>query len=211
MKKNVLQFIGSFHQGGSERQAVQLTRLLCEDDRHKVFVAALNAEGVLRREVEEIGFTEIPEFKLTSFYDLNFFRQLRRCVRYLKKNKIEIIHTHDFYTNIFGMAAAKLAGVPVKIASKRETGGMRGKLQKVLEKQAFRMADAIVVNSRGSRKLFERGRHRAGKIECHLQRAGFEQAEAGNHRPAADLRKAGFADRRKYKIYNAGREPAAPG
>ena len=28
MQKNVLQLIGSFHQGGSERQAVQLCRIL---------------------------------------------------------------------------------------------------------------------------------------------------------------------------------------
>lgn len=152
MKKNVLQFIGSFHQGGSERQAVQLTRLLHEDGSCNVFMAALDGEGILRKEVEAIGFTDIPEFKLTSFYDLNFLKQLRRCAKYLRENKIDIVHTHDFYTNIFGIAAAKLARVPVKIASKRETGGMRSNLQKILEKQAFQQAKAIVVNAEAVRK-----------------------------------------------------------
>lgn len=147
MKKNVLQFIGSFHQGGSERQAVQLARLLSKDDRYKVFVASLNAEGVLRREVEELGVTDIPEFKLTSFYDLNFFRQLRRCAEYLRENKIEIVQTHDFYTNIFGAASSVLAGVRTRIAAKRETAGVRSSVQKALERQAFRRATAIVVNS----------------------------------------------------------------
>ncbi len=158
MKKNVLQLVGSFHQGGSERQAVQLTKLLRGDGTHNVFLAALNDEGVLREEVTKLGFTEIPEFRLSSFYDVNFLRQLRRCVKYLRENKIEIIQTHDFYTNVFGMLAARLAKVPLKIASKRETGGMRTSAQKKIEKQAFNQAGAIVVNSEAVKKyLSEEG------------------------------------------------------
>ncbi len=147
MKKNVLQLTGSFHQGGSERQAVQLTRLLSAEGTYNIFLASLNNDGILREEVEKLGFTEIPEFKLTSFYDLNFARQLRQCVQFLKQNKIEIIHTHDFYTNVFGISAALLARVPIKIASKRETGGMRSTLQKTIEKRIFKTADAITVNA----------------------------------------------------------------
>ena len=145
--KHVLQFIGSFHQGGSERQAVQLTRLLREDGTFNVSLATLDSSGVLRAEVEKMDFGEIPEFKLTSFYNLNFFKQLAKCAQFLRANKIEIIHTHDFYTNIFGMLAAQLASVPLAIASKRETGGMRSKWQKRIEKFAFRQANAIVANS----------------------------------------------------------------
>ena len=147
MRKSILQLTGSFNQGGSERQAVQLTRLLYENGTQNVFLAALNNEGILRGEAEKFGIMDIPEFRLTSFYDLNFLRQLRRCVRFLRENHIEIIQTHDFYTNIFGMLAARLARVPVKIASKRETGGMRTRWQNILENQAFSQADAIVVNA----------------------------------------------------------------
>ncbi len=126
---------------------MQLLKLLRRDGTYNIFLASLNNEGILRDEVEELGFTEIPEFKLTSFYDLNFVKKLQNCVRFLKKNKIEIIHTHDFYTNVFGIAAARLARVPLKIASKRETGGMRSKLQRRIEKRIFSIADAIVINS----------------------------------------------------------------
>jgi len=147
MKPNILQLIGSFHQGGSERQAVQLTRLLHEDQTYNVFIAALSDEGVLRGEIEDLGFTEIPEFKLNSFFDLNFIKQVRKCAKFIRENKIEIVQTHDFYTNIFGMSAAFLARVPVRIAAKRETGGMRGKAQIIIERQALRAANAIVANS----------------------------------------------------------------
>ncbi len=145
--KNVLQFIGSFHQGGSERQAVQLTRLLHETASVNVFAATLNKEGVLLDEIEKLDLPPIDEFKLTSFYNANFVKQLLKCAKFLRDNKIEIIHTHDFYTNIFGMLAAQIASVPLAIASKRETGGMRSKMQKRLEKFAFKQSNAIVVNS----------------------------------------------------------------
>lgn len=162
--KNVLQLIGSFHQGGSERQAVQLTRLLQEDGTHNIFAATLNKEGVLLGEIEKLGLPEIPEFKLTSFYNVNFIAQLKNCVRFIKKNNIQIVHTHDFYTNVFGITAARLAGVKLKIASKRETGGMRSPLQNNIEKYIFKMADKIVVNSEAVKKYLIENNISAEKI-----------------------------------------------
>ncbi len=164
MKKRVLQFIGSFHQGGSERQAVGLCRLLKRDETFEVEAVTLNNEGILRPEMDAIGLHEIPEFRLTSFFDLNFIHQVRKCARYLRARQIDIIHTHDFYTNVFGMTAASLAGVKVRVASKRETSGMRSRGQDVVEKLAFAQASAIVVNSESVRGyLHERG-IRASKL-----------------------------------------------
>lgn len=158
MKKNVLQLIGSFHQGGSERQAVQLSRLLREDNSVELKIATLNREGTLLEEAEMLGTGEIREFRLTSFYDLNFASQMRRFVGYLRNNRVDVVHTHDFYTNVFGMAAARLAGTGVRIASKRETGGMRSRSQDTVEGLAFKQAHRIVVNSASVRNyLTERG------------------------------------------------------
>lgn len=155
MKKRVLQFIGSFHQGGSERQAVALSQLLKREASFDVFAATLNSEGVLSLDMADAGFRDIPEFRLRSFYDLNFLRQVRRCATYLREQKIDIVHTHDFYSNVFGMAAATLAGVPVRIASKRETG-MRTRAQEIVEGIAFGRAHAIVSNSKAARDLLEK-------------------------------------------------------
>jgi len=147
VKKRVLQLIGSFHQGGSESQAVELARRLRDEGSFDVFAATLNGDGVLRSRMDDAGFNEIPEFPLTSFYNANFVRQTRRCADHLRGNKIDIVHTHDFYTNVFGMAAARLANVSVRISSKRETSGMRSRAQEFVEDLAFRQAHAIVVNS----------------------------------------------------------------
>src|SRR3954464_6195792 len=120
MKPAVLQLIDSFNQGGSEIQALQLTRLLSESGRFKVRLASPSPEGSLGPSIEDLDLGEIPSFPLTSFYNRNAVQQLRRFVQWLKTSKIAVLHTHDFYTNVFGMAAGKFARVPVRVASMRE-------------------------------------------------------------------------------------------
>jgi glycosyltransferase involved in cell wall biosynthesis len=161
---NVLQLVGSFQQGGSERQAVQLARLLAEDARCRVHLATLDSSGALRADAESLCDDEIPEFPLTSFYDANAARQLRRFARFLRERAIDVVHTHDFYTNVFGMAGATVARTPVRVASKRETTGMRTRAQKIVQRGAFALADAIVVNSEAVRRDLERGGTPAHKI-----------------------------------------------
>ena len=157
MRYNALQLIGSFHSGGSERQAVQLTRLLLEGGRCNVRVATFERDGALLPEINRLGFNDIPEYRLNSFYDLHAGRQVRRFAQYLKQHEIDVVHTHDFYTNIFGMAAAALARVPVRIASRRESA-VRPASQRVVERGAYRLAHAVVANCEEVRKqLIEEG------------------------------------------------------
>ncbi|MGH9957950.1 MAG: glycosyltransferase, partial [Pyrinomonadaceae bacterium] len=152
MKPAVLQLIDSFNQGGSERQALQLTRLLSGSGRFKVHLACLSGEGSLRATIEDLDLGEIPSFSLTSFYDQNALRQLRRFVRWLRSSRIDILHTHDFYTNIFGMAGGALGRLPVRVASMRETAGMRSASQKQVQRVAYSLAHQIVANSNAVRE-----------------------------------------------------------
>jgi len=150
--------VNSFEQGGTERQAVQLVRLLHEGQRYQMRLATLSNQGILRNEAERLGLGEIPEYPLTSFYDLNFLRQLRRCVRFLKANEIDVVHTHDFYTNIFGMTAAKLARIPARIASKRDTEGFSSPAKKRAERYAYRLAHSVITNADAiKRQLLKEG------------------------------------------------------
>ena len=77
MRPAVLHVVDSFNQGGTERQAVQLTRLLVESGRYQIHLACLNPQGPLRAEVEHLGLGEIAAYPLTSFRDLNAAVQLR--------------------------------------------------------------------------------------------------------------------------------------
>ena len=147
MKKAVLHLIGSFHQGGSERQAVQLARLMQESGRYEVHVACLDRSGVLLDEAERIGTDGIEEYPLTSFYNRNALKQLLRLSSFLQERDIAVVQTHDFYTNVFGMAAAALARVPARIAARRETAGFRSDLQKRFERGAYRLSHAVIANA----------------------------------------------------------------
>jgi glycosyltransferase involved in cell wall biosynthesis len=164
MKPNVLLFIDSFNQGGTERQVVQLARLLKESGRYQVHLACLKSEGVLRAEAERIGLGEIHEFRFKSFREREALRQVRRFARLLKEREIALVETHDFYTNIFGMTGAALARVPVRIASRRETDGFRTTAQKWTERRAFNLAHAIIANSEAVRRQLIRDGVRGEKI-----------------------------------------------
>jgi len=164
MKPNVLHIIDSFDQGGTERQAIQLVRLLQASGRYRIHLACLQDRGALRDEAERLGLGEIAEYRLNSFYDRNFLRQLRRCVRFLKEHEIDVVQTHDFYTNIFGMTAACLARVPARIASKRETEGFRNPLQKRAERYAFALAHSVITNAKAVRNQLAKEGVRAEKL-----------------------------------------------
>jgi glycosyltransferase involved in cell wall biosynthesis len=151
LKRKVLQLVSSFNQGGSERQAVQLARLLKESGRYEVRLACLDLSGVLLSEAQGLGLGEIPEYRLTSFYDRNMVTQLRRFAAFLRDEGIDALHTHDFYTNVFGMTAGAIARVPVRVASRRETTGWRTEKQKFVERLAYRLAHKIVANAEAVR------------------------------------------------------------
>ena len=185
MKPNVLLFIDSFEQGGTERQVVQLARLLSESGRYQIHLACLSGEGVLRAEVERLGFTDIPEFPLTSFYDRNMLAQLRRCAAFIRERAIDIVETHDFYTNIFGMFSAALARSPqARIASRRETDGTKSRQQKWVQQRAFALADAIVANAEAVRQELIRDGVTPAKIQTIYN--GMDTARVA---PRPDLRR----------------------
>ncbi|MEP6741913.1 MAG: glycosyltransferase [bacterium] len=164
MKPVVLQLIDSFEQGGSERQALQLTQLLHDSGHFSLRLASLSPEGPLRNDVDGVGLGEISSYPLNSFYDFHACNQLRRLVRYLRFSKVHILHTHDFYTNVFGMIAGALARVPVRIASRRETSGMRSRVQHKAQIFAYMLAHQVIANSEAVREQLIVEGVRADKI-----------------------------------------------
>ena len=151
-RPDVLHLIETFHQGGSERQAVQLVRLLHTTGRFSLHVACLRDEGVLRRDLDGLGLPPIEAFPLVSFQHPTTAVRLATFAALLRRRGIALLHTHDFYTDIFGMAAGLLAGVPVRIASRRESDPGRTKAQRFVERRAFDCAHGVVVNAEASRR-----------------------------------------------------------
>ena len=125
---------------------MQLVKSLQSIGRYRILMACLNSDGPLRRDLDCLDLGEIPEYKLTAFYNFRSLRQVRRFTSHLKKQRIGILHTHDFYTNVFGMCAAAMARVPVRIAARRESSTMRSSGRRALERISYRAATRVLAN-----------------------------------------------------------------
>jgi glycosyltransferase involved in cell wall biosynthesis len=148
-RPRVLHLITSFEIGGTERQAVELLKRL-DGERYDVRLAVLRNEGPFYSEIEA-RFPDVPEFPLTSFYDANAVKQLARLRRLMRREKIDILHAHDFYSSFIGGAAARLCGVRV-IASQRHLKLSDRRAHKWGTRLIHRLANRILVNSEAIRE-----------------------------------------------------------
>ena len=189
MRPQVLHLVSSFRTGGSERQAVQLVRLLKESGRYDVHLACLDSSGELCDDAERLELPEIPEYRLNSFYDLNMIRQLRRFARLVTERRVDVVQTHDFYSNIFGMIGATLARVPARIAARRETLGWRSAAQKRVERMAYRLAHAVVANAEAVKRQLVGEGVKAQKVEVVYNGLDLDRVR----RPAEQTREGALA------------------
>jgi glycosyltransferase involved in cell wall biosynthesis len=141
----LLKFVSLWGVGGTERQVVNLGMTL-DPSGFDVRFACLRRWGEFLNEIEA---RRIPlaEYQIRSFYHYNALIAQRRFLRDLKRNRIQIVHAYNFYANVFAVPVAKLAGVPVVIASIRDMGVYLTPRQKWVQKLVCRWADAILVNA----------------------------------------------------------------
>jgi glycosyltransferase involved in cell wall biosynthesis len=183
MKRNVLYFIYGLGEGGAEHQMLQLAKRMKDSGNYRVHIACLLRSGDLLNEAEQLVGEEVPGFPITSFYNRTMLVQLRRFAKYLRENEIEIVHTQDFYSNIFGMIGATLAGVPARVAFKGETDFSRSSRQRFAERCAFRLAHAVIANAEAVRSRMIREGVAAKKLVTiyngiDLQRATPSEGQA---------------------------------
>jgi glycosyltransferase involved in cell wall biosynthesis len=60
---------------------------------------------------------------------------------------VQIVHAYSFYGNVFATPPAKLAGVPVVIASIRDLGAYLTPKQATVQRYVCRLADCVLVNA----------------------------------------------------------------
>ncbi len=147
-RPRILHLIYSFEGGGTERQAVELLKRI-DPTRYDVKIAALRRRGPLYREIED-RFPAIPEFPLSSFYNANAIRQLKRFCALLTAERIDIIHTHEFYSGMIGVVAGRLTGTRV-IVSQRNLRLSDRLVHKWGQRFIIRLAHRVLVNAEAIR------------------------------------------------------------
>lgn len=132
----------NFETGGSERQFALLAQTLCSEQ-FQLHTGCIWRHGPLAD-----GFGDVPEFPMGgSLFGWASLRARLRLSRHLRRNRVQIAHAFDFYTNLTLIPAARLAGVPVVIGSHRQLGDLMTPAQFRAQAEAFRWCHAVVCNS----------------------------------------------------------------
>ncbi|MBA3638666.1 MAG: glycosyltransferase, partial [Acidobacteria bacterium] len=138
-------FLTSFDPGGTERQMTELIRRL-DDARFRVHVVCLRKEGAWLPKVTSHA-ASVVEFRISGFARLATALQIWRFAQWCRRERIAVLHTCDFYSNIFGLVGGALARVPVRIGSRRELNPDKTERQIRLQRLAYRFASRVVANS----------------------------------------------------------------
>jgi glycosyltransferase involved in cell wall biosynthesis len=139
----------SFEPGGTERQMIELARRL-DPSRWTVHITCFAERGAWFPRAAEAA-ASIVTFPLTSFRRLAAATQMSAFARWCRTNRIAVVHTTEINSNIFGLPAAALAGVPVRIGNRRELNpGKRG-VHIAMQRAAYACAHTVVANSRAAR------------------------------------------------------------
>lgn len=146
-------FLTSFHPGGTERQMTELIRRL-DRTRFDVRVACFHREGAWLPRVEETA--PVTAFPIRGFARPGTVAQAAAFARWCRRHRIQAVQACDLYANVFALPAAALAGVPVRVGSRRELNPDKSDGQIALQRHAYRCAHAIVANSSAARAHLER-------------------------------------------------------
>ena len=138
-------FMSSFDPGGTERQMTELIRRL-DPSRFEVHVACLHRRGAWLPRAEEHA-ASIVEFPISGFRRASTVTQACRFGTWCRERGIALVHTTDLYANIFGLPAAAMAGVAVRIGNRREINPDKSLGQIALQRAAYACAHVVVANS----------------------------------------------------------------
>ena len=152
----------SFHPGGTERQ---MTELMTRLDRRQfaVHVACFHREGEWLSRVEE-QVDSLTEFPVESFHSTSMQRHGRAFLRWCREYSLAVFQSCDLYANIFGQPLAALAGVPVRIASRRELNPDKSASQIAAQRMAYAFAHTVVANSSAAARRLRLEGVRASRV-----------------------------------------------
>jgi len=153
----VVHCIDGFGIGGTELNAVRTLERL-DRERFDVSLVSLSADGPLRERYERAGIPVRPA-PLSNMYGPAALRTAAGLVRWLRRERVDVVHCHDLYTNIFAAGCARLAGVPFIIASRRWWQAIPGRLHAAGNRFSYRhLAHRVLANSAAvGRRVVEEG------------------------------------------------------
>lgn len=137
--------LDSFEIGGTELNAVRLVERI-DRRRFDVRFVCLTQRGPLVERVRALGIP-IAQFPIPSLVGADAVRAGWRLREWLRRERIQVLHAHDIYSNIFAVPWARLAGVPAVIASRRWWTETIRREHVWMNRQSYRFAHRVLANS----------------------------------------------------------------
>lgn len=145
----LMKVMTTFAAGGTEGQVANIARHI-DRTRFDLQFACLRKWGFHLEEIERKNI-QVTEYPVRSFFSPRSFVQQLRFARHLRAQRPDVVHSYNFYSNLFAVPAARLAGVPLVVASIRDQGVYLTPAQKLAQKMACRSADLVLVNAQSIR------------------------------------------------------------
>ncbi len=145
----VLKLVPTLMCGGTENQFMTLSRSL-DTRRFDVELACLRRQGPHVAEAEQLGMP-LREYAIPTFLSARAVAQQARLARHIVRRRVEIVHAYNFYGNVFAIPPARLAAVPVVIASIRDRGPYLTPMQIRVQQYMCRLATRVLVNAEAVR------------------------------------------------------------
>jgi L-malate glycosyltransferase len=143
-RQRIVVFTTSFEPGGTERQTIELIRRL-DRGRFEVHVACFHRRGRWLSRAESAA-ASIEEFSIRGFARPSTLRQLFAFVRWCWRLQPTALHCTGLYSNIFGLTGGAIAGVPLRIGSRREINPGRAAALMTAQRAAYSLAHVVVAN-----------------------------------------------------------------
>jgi glycosyltransferase involved in cell wall biosynthesis len=131
--------------GGSELNALRTSERL-DRSQFEISVVSLQPDGPLANRYAAAGIP-VHGFPLTSLYAPGTVRQGWRLAQWLRRERIDILHCHDLYANLFGAPWGRIAGLRAVITSRRWIHPLRNRQLEIANRVAYRLGHWVLVNS----------------------------------------------------------------
>jgi len=154
----VLLLVDTLGSGGAEKMVVDIATHL-DRLRFQVHVCVTRSDGSYRQQLDAAG---IPTFVLGRRYRFEVHKFLS-LLALLYRQRIDILHSHKFGSNVWGVLLGKLARVPIIIAHEHmspmdydKDPALNPQVRKLVTRSLATLADGIVTVSDADKNAFAR-------------------------------------------------------
>lgn len=140
----ILHIISKLPIGGVENQLLLVLKNY-NREKFQPFVCSLSDKGEIGKEIEKIGIKVFALNKLKHTFDFSIVKDICNII---KREKIQIVRTHQYHANFYGRIAAKKSKVPCIVASVHNVYTRDKKLhRRIINRFLAKFTDKIIAVS----------------------------------------------------------------